>query len=102
MIIWLASYPKSGNTWVRSFLASILYTPNGEINLDGIKKLQQYPLKRQFDGLIKEKFDFDQECNEKMLFTTDPGSIGVWTRPKGNCSPDLKVWGKIANIIGIV
>ena len=50
---------------------------------------------------IKEKFDFDQECNERMLFTTDPGSIGVWTRPKGKCSPDLKVWGKIAKIIGI-
>ena len=26
MIIWLASYPKSGNTWVRSFLANILYS----------------------------------------------------------------------------
>ena len=59
MIIWLASYPKSGNTWIRSFLASILYTPNGETNLEGIKKLQQYPLKRQFDGLIKEKFDLN-------------------------------------------
>ena len=23
MIIWLASYPKSGNTWVRSFISSI-------------------------------------------------------------------------------
>ena len=53
MIIWLASYPKSGNTWIRSFLASILYTPNGETNLEGIKKLQQYPLKRQFDGFRK-------------------------------------------------
>ena len=59
MIIWLASYPKSGNTWIRYFLASILYTSNGEKNLDGIKKLQQYPLKRQFDGLIKEKFDLN-------------------------------------------
>ncbi len=26
MIIWLASYPKSGNTWVRFFLANILYS----------------------------------------------------------------------------
>ena len=59
MIIWLASYPKSGNTWIRSFLSSILYTPNGETNLEGIKKLQQYPLKRQFDGLIKENFDLN-------------------------------------------
>ena len=25
MIIWLASYPKSGNTWVRQFLAYLIY-----------------------------------------------------------------------------
>ena len=25
MIIWLASYPKSGNTWLRSFIASLLF-----------------------------------------------------------------------------
>ena len=24
MIIWLASYPKSGNTWLRSFLVNYL------------------------------------------------------------------------------
>ena len=24
-IIWLASYPKSGNTWVRAFLTSLLF-----------------------------------------------------------------------------
>jgi aryl sulfotransferase len=31
MIIWLASYPKSGNTWVRLFLNSLL---NNNENLD--------------------------------------------------------------------
>ena len=25
MIFWLASYPKSGNTWLRAFVASLLY-----------------------------------------------------------------------------
>ena len=25
MIIWLASYPKSGNTWLRAFISSYLY-----------------------------------------------------------------------------
>ena len=25
MIIWIASYPKSGNTWVRSLIATYLY-----------------------------------------------------------------------------
>ena len=26
-IIWLASYPKSGNTWLRAFLANYLQDP---------------------------------------------------------------------------
>ena len=27
-IIWLASYQKSGNTWVRAFLANLLHNPD--------------------------------------------------------------------------
>lgn len=33
-IIWLASYPKSGNTWLRLFLSSYLYD-NPDINRTG-------------------------------------------------------------------
>jgi len=29
MIIWLALYPKSGNTWLRSLIASLIYSENG-------------------------------------------------------------------------
>ena len=29
MIIWLASYPKSGNTWVRSIIAALMHTNDG-------------------------------------------------------------------------
>ena len=25
MIIWLASYPKSGNTWIRAFISFLLF-----------------------------------------------------------------------------
>ena len=32
MIIWVASYPKSGNTWIRSLLSSYLFSSNGEFN----------------------------------------------------------------------
>ena len=30
MIIWVSSYPKSGNTWVRSFLTSYYFTEDGK------------------------------------------------------------------------
>src|SRR5262245_50313423 len=31
-IYWIASYPKSGNTWMRSFLQSLLGPAGGNIN----------------------------------------------------------------------
>ena len=35
-IYWLASYPKSGNTWFRIFLANLLNTTDNPINLNAI------------------------------------------------------------------
>ena len=54
MIIWLASYPKSGNTWIRGFLTSLLYTNDGESDLKNFQKIQQYPLKSQFENFIND------------------------------------------------
>ncbi|MEM7508029.1 MAG: sulfotransferase domain-containing protein [Pseudomonadota bacterium] len=36
-LIWLASYPKSGNTWLRAFLANYFMQSDGPIPLDKIR-----------------------------------------------------------------
>ena len=43
MIIWLTSYPKSGNTWVRIFLSSLLYSKDSEIDLEVLKNIRTFP-----------------------------------------------------------
>jgi hypothetical protein len=43
MFIWLASYPKSGNTLVRSLLASYFFSKDGIYNFDLIKNIKQFP-----------------------------------------------------------
>jgi len=43
MIIWIASYPKSGNTYIRSFLASYYYSDNGKFSFDHLLKIHQFP-----------------------------------------------------------
>ena len=43
MIIWIASYPKSGNTYIRSFLASYFYSENGKFDFDQLLKIHQFP-----------------------------------------------------------
>ena len=53
-IVWIASYPKSGNTWIRSIITSILYTSDGKFNFDLIKKIDQFEILRNFKFLKKE------------------------------------------------
>ena len=60
MIIWLASYPKSGNTWVRSIISSLLYSDDGDFNFELIKKIKQFPEKKYFKELISDFGNFDE------------------------------------------
>jgi len=43
MIIWIASYPKSGNTYIRTFLASYYYSEKGKFDFDLLLKIHQFP-----------------------------------------------------------
>ena len=51
MIIWLASYPKSGNTLVRSMLASYFFSKEGLYNFDLIRNIKQFPNISLFENL---------------------------------------------------
>ena len=43
MIIWLASYPKSGNTWLRSLLASYYFSKDGSFDFHLLDHIDQFP-----------------------------------------------------------
>ncbi len=60
MIIWLASYPKSGNTWLRSIISSLLYSDDGIFNFKQLKKIQQFPEKKFFKNIIKDFKNFNE------------------------------------------
>ena len=63
MIIWIASYPKSGNTWVRSLLSTYLYSDNGIFNFYLLKKIQQFPGKQYFEFFLKDFTDIKKVSN---------------------------------------
>ena len=60
MIIWLASYPKSGNTWVRAIISSLLFSEDGNFNFSLIKNIKQYPIKEQFKEFITNFEDLNE------------------------------------------
>ncbi|MEM7499246.1 MAG: sulfotransferase domain-containing protein [Pseudomonadota bacterium] len=47
-IIWIASFPKSGNTWVRSFLARALAPPGTEIDINSLPRFTTADVRQDF------------------------------------------------------
>ena len=57
MIIWIASYPKSGNTWVRSLLSAYSYSQDGNFNFSLLKKILKFPSKKYLEYFTKDFSD---------------------------------------------
>ena len=73
MIIWIASYPKSGNTYVRSFLASYYYSNKGKFDFDLLLNIKQFPALRYSQ---KKSYTFLDAAgnwiiNQKKFFEKD-------------------------------
>ena len=62
MIIWLSSYPKSGNTLVRSLLSAYLFTEDGKFNFDSLKNISLFP-----DITFFEKLGVNVESDDEVL-----------------------------------
>ena len=46
MIIWIASYPKSGNTWLRSLISSYYFSKEGIFDQNNLKNIDQFPTQK--------------------------------------------------------
>ena len=65
MFIWLASYPKSGNTFVRSMLASYFFSKDGSYDFSLIKNIKHRP---------KEFWNFK---GKKKIYNIDGGQLSL-------------------------
>ena len=48
MIIWIASYPKSGNTWLRALISTYFFSKDGKFSDALLKNIDQFPTKNYF------------------------------------------------------
>ena len=90
MIIWLASYPKSGNTWLRALLASYYYSKNGEFNFKLLPKIYGFPARRYF-----------KVYNDNLINVTDTAKYWIDAQKKINSDNKLKLF-KTHNALGSV
>jgi hypothetical protein len=80
-IVWLASYPKSGNTWFRAFLTALLGDGTLDINMmktDGI-----FSSRRIFDDAtdMDSTYLYDDEVKQ-MLPEVFTEVVSQYTRPR--------------------
>ena len=66
MIIWLASYPKSGNTWLRSLLASYYFSKDGSFDFKLLDNIDQFP-STQFFRDKKDTFSAPEDTSNLWL-----------------------------------
>ena len=61
MIIWLASYPKSGNTYVRAFLSAYYYSEDGKFDFNQISNIEQFPHEKFFKQKVNNISDASKQ-----------------------------------------
>ena len=54
MIVWIASYPKSGNTWVRALVAHYFFSKDKKFNFELLKHIPNFNV----SDFISEKKTF--------------------------------------------
>ena len=90
MIFWIASYPKSGNTWLRALISAYYYSKDGVFNQNILKNIGQFPEKKYLTG-----FDHNQrEVGDTARF---------WIKAQEKINEDKKLrFFKTHNIFGAV
>ena len=64
MIIWIASYPKSGNTYIRSFIASYYFSKKGKFDFDLLLNILQFPSVK----FSKKNIYSEKEASDNWIF----------------------------------
>ena len=105
MIIWLASYPKSGNTWVRSFLATILFSIDGENSFEHLHKIKQFPLSSQLNNYINDYKDMVQLSRSWLIAQQAinlDGKIKLFKTHHVNCKIHNQPFTDLNNTLGVI
>lgn len=78
MIIWLASYPKSGNTWLRSLLVSYYFSKDGSFDFKLLDNIDQFPSTQFFR-------------NKKDTFSAPEDTSNLWLSEQEKINQDNKI-----------
>jgi len=108
MIIWLASYPKSGNTWLRFLITSLLLKGRGSASLEQLEAIKQFPSKKQYQRLNIENINYldlnhisKYWIETQKLINTDK-SIKFFKTHNALCKINNNIFTDLNNTLGVI
>ena len=91
MILKLASYPKSGNTWVRTIINQIIFNDvkSKDEVFDNLSRIKRYPSKTDIIGLpqISNTNSFTKEQKKEVIDFT----VKYWQKSQENINKNNKI-----------
>ena len=106
MILWLASYPKSGNTFLRSFLSTYFFSKDGNFNFDLLRNIKQYPNNKLFAELgvdISNRHEIAKNhLNAQKLINQNKNNFQFWKTHSSFVKMDGYSFTDLNNTLGVI
>ena len=106
MIIWLASYPKSGNTLLRSILSSYFLSNDGEFKFENLYQISQFPLLKHFTSINvdinEDKAIFKNSINAQNFINKEKGKVRFFKTHSSFSKIDNYNFTDLQNTLGVI
>jgi len=106
MIVWLASYPKSGNTLLRSILSSYFFSNDGKFNFENLYQITQFPLLEHFTSidvdLNEDKAIFKNSINAQNFINNQKGKVKFFKTHSSFSKIDGYNFTDLQNTLGVI
>ena len=106
MIVWLASYPKSGNTLLRSILSTYFYSKDGVLKFENLDKVSQFPQSLHFlplgINIENEEEVFKNFIKAQNLINEDKGKLKFFKTHSSLCKMYECNFTNLKNTLGAI
>jgi hypothetical protein len=106
MIVWLASYPKSGNTLLRSLLSSYFFSNDGDFTFNHLYKISQFPAVHHFTSLVINVSDenevFKNFINAQNLINKQNKNLKFFKTHSALCKMNDCNFTDLKNTLGVI
>jgi hypothetical protein len=106
MIVWLASYPKSGNTLLRSLLSSYFFSNDGDFKFNHLYKISQFPAVHHFTSLginiADENEVFKNFINAQNFINKQNKSLKFFKTHSALCKMNDCNFTDLKNTLGVI